>query len=863
MSKVVGSYASVTRGVSEQVPQDRHPGQMWEQVNMISDPVVGLARRPGSSLKAMVTAAAGAALTANMQNDIRLYREYTFFNRGKEYSLLYRTAAAAGPYELPPFLCYCKTDARFLGVWYMDGGTANPAAATGLAPWITGGVSALATVGDYLAIAANTLGPGYSINDRYAQTATQGVAWCRGGAYSRTYTIKITRSDDGHVFSASYTTMASSYPNLLSTADIVSGASDYQKQVNDRVNAYNSAVNKWIGDAAASITPQNIASQLASQLNAAGYTNLGTMGGTIFMDHITSLSVDDGGDGTLFRGIHNTLDDVAKLSPIHGNGKVVQVKANNQVDPYYMVFKTDDGSYWSTGKWVEGPAQVITPGQVFAVAGITPDGNSFCIGSTPSVLNNGGTFTCPQFTPSVCGDKDQTAAIPYFFGKKISLMTMFQDRLVIVADGTIFMSRSGDYFNWFRQTMFSVQDDDPIQVYALGAQDDTISKCVTYNKNLFMFGLRNQYVIPGNSLATPKDVSVGAVAHERDASTAQPVTSGNFVFYGTAAVAGGTQSYSGIISQFQLGLFQDVPETYQISKQLARYIKGRPIELEALNTPSTLFVRTDGVDNGFYVYSYLDAAGTQSREFDSWSRWECSASCGHIAAMSQYRQRPLTFWFMPDAAAGGSNILAVVAEFNMDTTDRSRPFIDLQTPITSTGPINGQWGNWQTTKMWADARVTPDSTKAEFLINAKMTGWGTFVAQYPAIAGANMVVGFDYPSYVTLTAPYFRDDHDKAIVNGRLVVNKYTVSFTDTSGCDVLLTDYNGTNVKTAAYNARLVGHSNNLVGRIPITTSVFPVPVGRANTEHKVTFQSKPVLPMTISAVEWVGQFFTSGRRV
>jgi len=45
MAKVSGSYASVVRGVSEQVPQDRRPGQHFEQVNMISDPVRGLARR--------------------------------------------------------------------------------------------------------------------------------------------------------------------------------------------------------------------------------------------------------------------------------------------------------------------------------------------------------------------------------------------------------------------------------------------------------------------------------------------------------------------------------------------------------------------------------------------------------------------------------------------------------------------------------------------------------------------------------------------------------------------------------------------------------------------------------------------------
>ena len=46
--KVESSYDSLLRGVSQQVPQERAIGQHTEQVNMLSDPVNGLARRHGS-----------------------------------------------------------------------------------------------------------------------------------------------------------------------------------------------------------------------------------------------------------------------------------------------------------------------------------------------------------------------------------------------------------------------------------------------------------------------------------------------------------------------------------------------------------------------------------------------------------------------------------------------------------------------------------------------------------------------------------------------------------------------------------------------------------------------------------------------
>lgn len=47
MSAYEGSYATLLRGVSEQIIQDRLAGQLEAQTNMISDPVTGLRRRTG------------------------------------------------------------------------------------------------------------------------------------------------------------------------------------------------------------------------------------------------------------------------------------------------------------------------------------------------------------------------------------------------------------------------------------------------------------------------------------------------------------------------------------------------------------------------------------------------------------------------------------------------------------------------------------------------------------------------------------------------------------------------------------------------------------------------------------------------
>jgi len=867
MAKVIGSYASITRGVSEQVPQDRHPGQHYEQVNMVSDPVNGLVRRHGSIMMDEKQAIPSvASLTPAQQAYARNYREYSFFIGGTEYSIVYMSGTRNSGDTLP--FCYVlnKVTGKFLNVVYGN--------QTNLEPWLFGGISAITTVGQYIVMASNSLGPGYSTSDPYGAQQFHGQATVRGGAYSRTYKISVVRNSDGATFNASYTTMAQSYPNLLDTSDIPltnpdgSTNTNYQKQVNDRVNAYNSAVNQWVGQAAASIQPQNIASQLVNALVSAGYTSIAAVGGSIALDDCRSVTVDDSGDGTLFRAVLNTVTDVSLLSPLHWANKVVQVKPTG-ADPYYMQAIPD--SNWAgtqaigTVTWKEAPAQVVTPGQVFAIGCVSSDGHTFYLANNAAELNSLAGVSAPGYSSSVAGDINETGNVPYFFGKRVSLLTVFMDRLVIVSDGVIFMSRTGDYFNWFRKSMLTVDDDDPIEVYALGAEDDIISKCVVYDKDLFMFGQRKQYVISGRSVLTPKTVSVSATANEQDAEYAQPVVVGNLLFYGKYEPARnqpGPSPYAGKINQFQLGLFQDTPETYTVSQQLSRYIKGRPIELATLSAPTTLFVRTDGNDNGLYVYSFIDQPGTQTRAFDSWSRWEWDTSVGQIIGLTTYDSSVYVFTLRTD----GGSIFAACDQFVMDSDLAVNPYFDAQR--TAAAYLAGETSssmsiiNPASISKFPNASVALANTVDRAWLGEPIAQFNDFYSRLTADEQAAAWVGVGYSSYVEITPPFVRDQNDKAIVNGRLVIGRYTVSVNNTGGLDAWI-NYAGMTDQVYRFNGRRVGISNNQVGMQPITTAALQVPAGRANTEHTMQFVSRNWLPMGLTAIEWVGQLFLSSRRV
>lgn len=861
MGKVVSSYASVVRGVSEQVPQDRHPGQHYEQINMVSDPKTGTARRYGSRSIGEMKLLAGTLLTSNMKETIRTYREQTFFIDGVEYSAIYRGDATTTPDILPLLFIYNKDQARFVNVVLESG--------AGLAPYLTAGLSSMASVGEFVIGSCNGALPSYTQTDLYANTASQGDLWIRGGAYSRTYTATIFMAN-GTVVTKSYTTPSSSYPNLLDTSGIPSESPpgtpnpNYQKDVNDLVNAYNSAATQWIGTSYAAQQPANIALQLAGELAAVVGPIFGVDPGQSHIywgtDLISDGQIDDGGDGTLVRACVHSITAPENVTSQHFGNKVIQVKAPGQLDAYYLkAVRANNATGFGPVTWIESPGTLIQPTAVFAIGRFSSDGNTFYFAHTPAALDTLATTTdSPPFLPSTAGDIDAVGAKPYFLDHQINHMTTFQDRLTIVSNGVIFMSKTGDYFNWFRGSALAVDDSDPCEMYALGSEDDIITRSIPYNQSLFLFGLRNQYAISGRSPITPQTSIVSAAASERNANFARPAVSGNLLYYGRSKSKRylTPSPYVGAVAQFQLGIFQDTPETYAASSQLNNYIQGRPCELTTLVEPTTLFVRTDGNDNGLYVYSFIDDPNTQAREFDSWGRWEWDINnVGMVAGIVTYNVALIVFTLKSD----GTNMWIGAEEFVMNAElgdtghhDSWRPYADYTAGAGFLSPTYN-----------TGATVVLDSTSPRFLLGTTIDKLSDFMSQLPGQVEASGTFGYPMDSSVQITPPYLRDQNDRAIVSGQLTVTQYNISLTDTGGLDAYVARNSAAAIAVKKYNGRVLGKSNNLVGYQPVSTGVLTVPIGANNVRHTATFQSRTWLPMTISGIEWAGQYFNNSKRV
>lgn len=876
MAKYSGSYERVVLGVSQQVPQDRREGQHFEQVNMISDPVRGLVRRKGSEYidDIPVKVLSPEFMTAVEANK---YRSYDFLVGSTRYTLIYRVGRQLPAQQYKTQWCYCwdKDNEKFIDVVFSDGGdwyipgTETPDPSD---PLITSlrekGAASVVNVGRYLYIAVNDHIPTYSTEKVWADEENSGraVVWVRNGGYSKTFkaTLKLKRISDNTIVElvGEYKTVQASYPGVLDTTDISADDEQYQKKVNDRTNEYNSLVTQWIGTAAADIDPANIAQKLledfeenrdtlgitASQISfELSNSSIGiTMNTSDYV--IEELLTTDSGDETFIRGTANIVSSIDKLTAEHYPGKVVKIqsKRSDNTDAYYMkaeartsIYNEDDLTEVS---WVQTAGVVARVISAFAFATVEDD--VLYVAGSPEALQtlSGMTDEVPGFEGSVAGDL-LSSPIPYFLGRKIDYLGNFQDRLIIGSGSTMLFSRPGRYLNFFRQDALTVLDDDPIEIYPTGSEDDRIVASVLFQKSMILFGERKQYVLSGTSALTPKNAIMPIIGSHENAVDAYPVASGNFIFH--AKFRNGITS----LHQLQGGYNADTPESFEISKQLSSYMKGKPLEMLTLTTPDTILVRTSEMGNQLFIYNYLDAQDASGRVFDSWSSWKWNTQLGSSAGFT-YDTGDIVIFTLRNTSEGWK---MVADRFSMSGEISDKPYLDSIMRYEDVNPSLSSYDNMY---------IAFDNTVREQFMGQSWETRDALVNAYPSKTDA-MWVGMGFDAFVTPTNPYIRDSKGKAIINGRTVINQFIVSMSDTGGVKFEVTPKGMPTTLRGDFNGRELSRQTAELGIQPIASeAAIPFTVGMENNMFTYTIRARDWLPITVVGITWVGQLFSNTRR-
>lgn len=129
----------------------------------------------------------------------------------------------------------------------------------------------------------------------------------------------------------------------------------------------------------------------------------------------------------------------------------------------------------------------------------------------------------------LCGNTENNPT-PSFIGKSIQDIFFFKNRLGFVADDSIVLSETANYYNFYSLTVLEVLDTDVIDVAIASKQANLIKFALPFKDSVFLFCEDSQYELKSTGALSPLTVNIGYVG-SFNTGEAYPTTLGDSMFF--------------------------------------------------------------------------------------------------------------------------------------------------------------------------------------------------------------------------------------------------------------------------------------------------------------------------------------------
>ena len=468
-------------------------------------------------------------------------------------------------------------------------------------------------------------------------------------------------------------------------------------------------------------------------------------------DFDIQVTDDDGGVNLkAFKGNAKSFTDLPNQCE---NGFRLGVVGDNQKkeDDFHVVFTGEAGA----GYWKETVAYNLQ--------------NDFDLSTMPHTLRQNAdlSFTFGkgteeegnQWQSRKAGD-DNTNPAPSFVGQKITDIFFHRNRLGVLAGENVIFSEASGYYNFWRTTVRTLLDSDPIDVAVSQNEVSELKAAVPIQNNLLLFSNLNQFTLSASQLLTPAEVTVDqSTKYECDLTTS-PVGAGNSVFFATKS-----GSYAGV-REFFTRDDTEIKDAVDITSHVPEYLTGNIREFAASSNEDMLVALTTSNKKECYIYKWYNSS--QERLQSSWSKWTFSKSIAHVA----FNNADLYFTFTDGSyekmSLTGSSSAITVTE--TPTSSASLIYITDSFGGTNFDTVNyittgylQPWGGWASTSS-ANYRIQAPYG-AVLTFNARVPSGGstdiTFTLENAPYPNTNPLVeltpvtisGSSYSSYSVVIDP--------------------------------------------------------------------------------------------------------------
>ena len=224
----------------------------------------------------------------------------------------------------------------------------------------------------------------------------------------------------------------------------------------------------------------------------------------------------------------------------------------------------------------------------------------------------GKSYSVPQWDNAIVGD-DVTNPEPSFIDHPITKMLFFRNRLSLLSDEQIVMSRPGDFTNFFAKSAIQLIASDPIDISASSEFPATLFDGIQVNTGLILFSKSQQFMLTTDSdVFSPTTAKINALSTYNFNFKTNPISLGTTVGFLDNA---GKHSRFFEMAQVQR---EGEPQVIEQSAVVSTLFENDLALISNSRENSIILFSEEGTST-LYGYRYFDQI--TERKLASWFRW--------------------------------------------------------------------------------------------------------------------------------------------------------------------------------------------------------------------------------------------------
>lgn len=544
--------------------------------------------------------------------------------------------------------------------------------------------------------------------------------------------------------------------------------------------------------------------------------------------------------------ITGTKQTFGSLPAATGSGNIYEITGDpsNQFDNYYV---KDTAS----GIWTEW----LRPGITYNLNAATMPWKLTRTGATTF------TFDVAVWDDRTVGDNTSNP-IPSFVGKSIKDLFLYRNRLGLLAEENIVLSRPGALFNFWTETATAVLDTDPIDHKITHTRISVLNYAVVFHSTLMLFSDLTQFQLSGADVLTPRTVKVDPATEFEASNICRPVTAGQEVFFAQ------TRGAYSAIRDYYVDQTTATNDAADVTAHVPSYVPDQVFKIAASTSEDVLFALTLSERNAVYVYKYYWAKDEKVQS--AWGKFTFEATdtilgCEFINHKAYFVIQRSDGVYLESMNLQSNLIDSPVIGFLVH--------LDRKTSIVGVYDAANNWTTW--TLPYSDSGpmrvVVGDGFSS--LVNGRYVGQAGAVLTTTRPTATTIraagdwsahacYVGRDYSMRYRFSELYLKDGQNVAITSGTLKLRRMILSFALSGYFRVEVTPkYRST--YSYPFTGKVLGSSGLVVGAPGLDFGEFRFPLMSDNKGCIIEIVNDSPFPSVFQSAEWEAEYTAKSQRV